>query len=259
MAKAAADEERDGVGLTNLDKPLFDGSPDLKRALVDYLDAMSDRLVPHLAGRPLSVIRILRGDSGAFMQKNVPKYTPDFVRTVSYWAERSKRDVTYALCDDRRTLLWFANQRAVEYHVALFRAGQDGDAPTHLVLDIDPPEGSDFGVVVRAARLVQQALADSGLAGTREDERREGRAHLRPDRPHRATNRSPRRPAPSPPAPSDSTRTWRRPRSSSRSGTARSSSTRHAPAAQRSCRSTARGCGTGCPSRSPSTGPSSTT
>ena len=39
------------------------------------------------------------------MQKNVPKYTPPWVRTVRLWAESSRREVSYALCDDRRTLL----------------------------------------------------------------------------------------------------------------------------------------------------------
>ena len=72
--------------------------------------------------------------------------------------------MSYALCNDRRTLLWFANQRAIEYHPTLVRA-DDLDHPTHLVLDLDPPEGDAFGVAVRAAHLVRQALADVGLAG----------------------------------------------------------------------------------------------
>ena len=110
-----SDESRDGVSLTNLDQPLFDGADATKRDLVDYLDAVADRILPALEDRPLSVIRVHRGQE-AFMQKNVPKYTPDWVRTVTMWAETSKRDVSYALCNDRRTLLWFANQRAVEYH-----------------------------------------------------------------------------------------------------------------------------------------------
>ena len=105
------DETREGVDLTNLDQPLFDGADATKRDLVDYLDAISDRLLPELRGRPLSVIRVHRGKE-AFMQKNVPKHAPDFVKTVAFWAEASKREVSYALCDDRRTLLWFANQRA---------------------------------------------------------------------------------------------------------------------------------------------------
>ncbi len=158
-----ADEQRAGVKLTNLDQPLGPDSGATKRDLVDYLDAIADRMLPGLAGRPLTVLRVLRGQE-PFMQKNVPKYTPDWVRTVPVWAEASKREVHYALCDDRRTLLWFANQRAVEYHPTLGLAG-DIYRPTHMVLDLDPPPGGAFAAVVAVAHQVRQALADSGLAG----------------------------------------------------------------------------------------------
>jgi bifunctional non-homologous end joining protein LigD len=157
----AGRQERDGVSLTNLDQPLFDGADATKRDLVDYLDAMADRFVPVLAGRPLSVIRVLR-DQPPFMQKNVPKYTPPWVRTVPIWAQGSKREVSYALCDDRRTLLWFANQRAVEYHPTLVLADQL-DQPSYLVLDIDPPATAAFRLAVLAARLVREVLAQAGL------------------------------------------------------------------------------------------------
>jgi bifunctional non-homologous end joining protein LigD len=156
-------EQRDGVSLTNLDQPLFDGAAAAKRDLVDYLDAVSDRIIPVLRDRPLSVIRVLRGQQ-PFMQKNVPRYTPPWVRTVRLWAESSKREVSYALCNDRRTLLWFANQRAVEYHPTLARIGHQDD-PVQLVLDIDPPSADTFSLAVRAAWLVHQVLAGAGLAG----------------------------------------------------------------------------------------------
>lgn len=174
--------ERDGVNLTNLDQPLFDGAEATKGDLVDYLDAVRDRLIPHLRDRPLSVIRVLRGQK-PFMQKNLPKYTPEWVPRVTHWAESSRRQVTYGLCNDRRTLLWFANQRAIEYHAALVRAGH-WDRPTHLIMDIDPPEaqvtgggtgpasipgrageGHPFPVAARAARLVRHALDEAGMAG----------------------------------------------------------------------------------------------
>jgi DNA ligase D len=163
MADKTSEESRNGVALTNLDQPLFDGSGATKRDLVDYLDAVRDRIIPELKDRPLSVIRVHRGQE-AFMQKNVPKYTPSWVPTVRFWAETSKREVSYALCNDRRTLLWFANQRAVEYHPTLVRADQP-DHATHLVLDLDPPGPDDFNLAVRAAGLVRQALSDVGLAG----------------------------------------------------------------------------------------------
>jgi bifunctional non-homologous end joining protein LigD len=158
-----ADEQRDGVSLTNLDQPLFDGANATKRDLVDYLDAIGDRMIRHIRDRPLSVIRVLRGQA-PFMQKNVPKYTPSWVPTTSLWAESSKREVTYALGNDRRTLLWFANQRAVEYHPTLIRADR-WDRPTHLVLDLDPPADRAFALVVDAARLIRQVLTDACLSG----------------------------------------------------------------------------------------------
>jgi DNA ligase D len=159
----SADEVRDGVTLTNLDQLMFEGAAATKRDLVEYLDAVRDPIIDVLRDRPLSVIRVLRGQA-PFMQKNVPKYTPPWVPTVPLWAESSNREVTYALCNDRRTLLWFGNQRAVEFHPTLVRAGHWGH-PTHLILDIDPPAEDAFRLAVRAARLVRQALADAQMTG----------------------------------------------------------------------------------------------
>ena len=159
---AGQEEERDGVRLTSLDAPLGDGLGVTKRDLVDHLDAFSDRIVPLLAGRPLSIVRVRPGQA-PFMQKNVVKGAPEWVRTVGVWAEASHREVHHVLCDDRRTLLWLANQRAVEFHVPFSRVGDDG--PDAIVLDLDPPEGAGFGVVVATARLVRRALDQAGLAG----------------------------------------------------------------------------------------------
>jgi len=157
-----AEEERVGVRLTNLDQPLYADAGASKRDLVDYLDAVADRFVPVLAGRALSVLRILRGQA-PFMQKNLPAYAPESIPTLDVATQDGKRVVRYPVCDDQATLLWFANQRAVEYHPTLFR-GHDFDAPTHLVVDLDPPEGSDaFAHAVQGALLVRQALSDVAL------------------------------------------------------------------------------------------------
>ena len=156
-------QERDGIALTHLDEPLFDGAGATKRDLVDYLEAVSGLMLPELRGRPLSVIRVRAGQR-PFMQKNLPDYAPPWIRSVTMWAESSRREVRYPLCDDWRTLLWLGNQRAVEYHTTLGLADHL-DQPSYLVLDIDPPPGGPFGQAVAAARLVRQALAGAGLAG----------------------------------------------------------------------------------------------
>ena len=162
-----AEETRDGVPLTHLDQPLFDGAEATKRDLVDYVDQLADRMVPHLRDRPLSVIRVRPGQP-PFMQKNLPKYTPEWIQSVSIWADRPKRDVAYALANDRRTLIWFANQRAVEYHPGLM-IKDDPLHQTHLILDLDPPSDIDaeqgFKLAVRGAQLVKQVLDEAGLAG----------------------------------------------------------------------------------------------
>jgi len=160
---SGAGEQREGLTFTHLDEELFDGAGATKRDLIDYVDAMSARLVASLRDRPLSVVRIRPGQP-AFMQKNLPSYTPDWVQRVPIWAEASRREVSYALANDRRTLLWFANQRAVEYHVTLFQIDHP-DRPEYLVLDLDPPEGAAFPVVIQAAQLIRQALAEVGLSG----------------------------------------------------------------------------------------------
>src|SRR4051794_32802593 len=151
------------VTFSNLDQPLFDGSGSTKGDLIAYLEGVAPRLLPVLRDRPLSVIRVHR-DQGPFMQKNLPKYTPAWVPRVTAWAESSKRDVTYAVCNDLDTLLWFGNQRAVEYHPALALADRP-DRITDLVLDLDPPEGAPFAAAVAAARLVKAVLDDVGLVG----------------------------------------------------------------------------------------------
>ena len=156
------EEERAGVRLTNLDQPLFADAGATKRDLVDYLDAVADRFVPVLAGRALSVVRALRGQA-PFMQKNLPTYAPSSIPTLEIATQDGQRVVRYPVCDDLETLLWFANQRAVEYHPTLFQ-GHAFDAPTHLVVDLDPPAGSDaFARAVDAALLVRQVLSDVGM------------------------------------------------------------------------------------------------
>ncbi|MFE6859662.1 DNA polymerase domain-containing protein [Nocardia sp. NPDC057668] len=161
------DGVRDGLKFSSLGDPLFDGAEATKGELIDYLEAVGERLVPGLRERPLSVVRVRPGQE-PFMQKNLPKYTPDWVQRVTLWAGSSKREVTYALCEDVRTLLWFGNQRAVEYHVTLLLAEQLHDysgGPTHLVLDIDPAPEQPFTQAVAAAELIRRALAADGLAG----------------------------------------------------------------------------------------------
>ncbi len=94
------------------------------------------------------------------------------------------------------TLLWFANQRAVEYHVTLFRLAHPHE-PDFLVMDLDPPEGADFGAVVARRAAGPDRAGRAGTHRGGEDQRREGRARLRPADPgHGSRGRGRRLPGP---------------------------------------------------------------
>ena len=177
--RMAADETRDGVSLTNLDQPLFDGAGATKRDLVDYLDAVADRILPG-AARPAAV-----GDPGA--PRPGPVHAEERAQVHAGLGADGRRcgprrpsaRCAYALCNDRRTLLWFANQRAVEYHPTLVRADRC-DHATHLVLDLDPPEPATAFAAAVGAALPGPPGARRRRAGRRgEDQRRQGRAHVR--------------------------------------------------------------------------------
>lgn len=161
MARADADAEVvEGVELKHLDAELFDGAGATKHDLVEHVRALAGPLVAELRGRPLTVTRVRPGQK-PFVQKNLPDSAPAWIPTTDVWAEASQRTVRYPLAEDARTLVWLAGQRAVELHPTVL----DGDGRvTHLVLDLDPPAEAPFSAAVSAARLVERALGEAGMA-----------------------------------------------------------------------------------------------
>src|SRR5436190_22400655 len=138
------------VKLTNLEKVFWPEDGLTKGDLVEYYRSVSSVLLPHLRNWPLTVKRYPDGIGGeTFFQKNAPRGTPDWVRTVTLPAESAKREVAYVLCNDRRTLLWLGNLASIELHPWLSRVDRL-ERPDWLVMDIDPLEGG-FARSVRAA------------------------------------------------------------------------------------------------------------
>lgn len=149
------------VRLSSPDKVLWPAVGATKRDLWDYLHAAADRLLPHLADRPLSFKRFPRGvAAGGFFQKDLPEHAPDAIRRWRRWASSSDREVAYALVDDVEGLAWLAQQNAIELHPGIVRVDAP-DRPDRLVLDLDP--GDRDVPVGLAAGWVREALGDLGL------------------------------------------------------------------------------------------------
>ena len=146
--------------ITNPDRVLFPESGLTKADVADYYEAAAARMLPHLAGRPLTVERFPKGiDGQGFMQKNRPSHAPESVGSL----ELDKKDgvTTYPVVNDRDGLLFFANLSAITFHVPTVTV-EDGLHPDWVIWDLDPPEGADEAVAA-AAETMRDFLGDLGI------------------------------------------------------------------------------------------------
>jgi bifunctional non-homologous end joining protein LigD len=169
---ASAGDERviaDGarrVRLTNLGKAYWPGEGITKGDLLDHYLRVAQWLVPHLAGRPMILKRYPNGIAEPFFfQHNAPENTPEWLRTAELGrGERSVERNRYLIVDDPLALLWVVNLGCIDLNPWQSRADTP-DAPTHVLFDLDPPDGMPFDVVVETALMVRDALEALGLRG----------------------------------------------------------------------------------------------
>ncbi len=151
--------------LSNLDKVLYPASGTTKAAVIDYYTRIADVMVPHLRGRPLTMVRWPDGVQGDhFFEKRCPPHHPDWLPTVALG--RQGRDKVVQHCDlrERAGLVWAANLAALELHVPMGR-GPDPHRPTMVVFDLDP--GPPAGIVESCvvAGWLFEVFDRLGLAG----------------------------------------------------------------------------------------------
>jgi bifunctional non-homologous end joining protein LigD len=154
------------IRLTHLDRVYWPADEALqqpaltKRDLLRYLAQVSPLMLPHLADRPLTMIRMPDGIRGQrFFQKHWTQERPPFVETVTVFSEHKDEEHEYLLCNNLPTLLWLAQSGTLEFHVWHSRARLGPDArskstdyassaealeasvlnyPDYVVFDIDP-------------------------------------------------------------------------------------------------------------------------
>jgi bifunctional non-homologous end joining protein LigD len=157
---------RHRLKLTHLDRVYWPADPGLnepaltKRDLLRYFALVSPYILPHLADRPLTMIRMPDGIRGQrFFQKHWEQERPEFAETINLWSGSKDESHEYLLCNNLPTLLWLAQSGTLEFHVWHSRAKLSGDArskstdydaslesleesvlnyPDYVVFDIDP-------------------------------------------------------------------------------------------------------------------------
>jgi bifunctional non-homologous end joining protein LigD len=123
--------------VSNLDKLLWPAARFSKRDMLAYYEAVAPALLPHLAGRPVTLARFPEGvEARGWYQTNCPAGQPDWLR-IACVAGKSGQLLRYCVIDEPAALLWAANAGALELHPFLATA-EAPDAPLALVFDLDP-------------------------------------------------------------------------------------------------------------------------
>jgi bifunctional non-homologous end joining protein LigD len=130
--------------LSNLDKELFGAGGYTKAEVIAYALEVAPLMLPHVTGRPLTLIRWPDGvGDKMFYTKNKPSWTPDWVpSTFVPWDEENE----YLLAHSAAHLVWLANLAALELHTMNSNLSQI-NLPDQFIIDLDPPEGADFQTV----------------------------------------------------------------------------------------------------------------
>jgi len=144
------------VPITNPDKVLYPEAGITKRDLFDYYALVADRMLPHVANRPLVLVRCPNGhDKHCFYQKHPGKGTPDVLRTVEIVEGDGPGD--YSVLDDLDGLLAVAQLGALEIHTWGSRA-DDPERPDTLVFDLDPDPAIGLPEVIACAEHLRRVF-----------------------------------------------------------------------------------------------------
>src|SRR5262249_49820175 len=145
----------------NLDKVLYPATGFRKVDVIDYYRRIAPCLLPHLAGRPPTLMRAPDGPAGnRFFEKNCPSHRPRWVGiSPGFEATGGTKG---CLVDDVATLVWLANLAALELHTHQWTI----DDPEHaaaMVIDLDPGEPATIVDCCRVALELHATLERLGL------------------------------------------------------------------------------------------------
>jgi bifunctional non-homologous end joining protein LigD len=151
------------VPVSSLDKVLYPAANFTKGQVIQYYVEVAHLLLPHLAGRPVTLKRYPNGVRGKhFYEKDAPAFTPDWVRTYPVPRRDGGPDIHYVVIDDLPTLVWSANLANLEIHPFLHRVPEI-DSPLALVFDLDPGEGAGVLDCAEVAFRVRGMMDRLGL------------------------------------------------------------------------------------------------
>ena len=151
-----------GVKLTHANRMVYPDEGITKLGLATYYTGIADWILPHVAGRPLSLLRCPEGlQESCFYQKHVGPGTPQAIHRVPI--EEHQRTVDYAMVEDVAGLVALVQMGILEIHPWGARA-DNVERPDRLIFDLDPGPETPWRAVVAAARRLRAFLEELDLA-----------------------------------------------------------------------------------------------
>jgi bifunctional non-homologous end joining protein LigD len=149
------------LALTNLDKVLWPETGFTKAQLIEYYVSVAPVLLPHLVGRPLTMRRFPDGIDGISWHQNECQREPDWF-PVFETSGRGGRRLRFCTVDGLASLVWLANQAAIELHPFLWRTDRPRE-PTQIVFDLDPGPPAGLADCARVALALRPLLEELDL------------------------------------------------------------------------------------------------
>lgn len=152
------------LSLSNLDKALWPRDGITKGNLIDYYREVATPAVAFLKDRPLTLQRYPNGiDASSFFEKQMPRGMPDWIGRVTVPTPGGARsELTFPLCNDAPSLIYFANLAAIVLHIWTSRIGTL-DEPDFILFDLDPGETCTLKTLATVALRVRDILDEIGL------------------------------------------------------------------------------------------------
>ena len=151
------------IRLTHPEKVLDPASGLTKRDLAEYYMAVADRMLPHIANRPLALVRCPEGaGKPCFFQKHVNHMLPPGIGSVMVKDKTSEKPEPYITLNTREALVGLAQMSVLEVH-PWGSCNDDLEHPDRLIFDLDPDESLPWATLTAAAGDVRQRLRKAGL------------------------------------------------------------------------------------------------
>jgi len=149
--------------LSNLTKVFWPAEGYTKGDLLAYYWNAAGRVIPYLAGRPLTMKRMPNGiDGDFFYEKTAPAHTPRWIPRCAVESDNEAREIRYLVVEERAALLYVANLGCIELHPLHARCGTI-EVPDYLFFDLDPFPPAIFADVLAVARHVKVVMDQLGV------------------------------------------------------------------------------------------------